>query len=563
MAITGIPIFVDGEIPPAAKLNQLGDAITNKFGGAVTPADMTWPFVVQGNIDFDNTYGIVALRTFWNIINAAEYDSLDDAITAAEAAGGTCVLIPPNTSTLIADGVDIDTSGITIMGCGKSSVIKLTPGSTSGYLLRTGAGSLSNISIENLTLDGQSAGTAQAGVIVRRVDAFTMRDVWLKNFTGPAVWLTNDGTNGNACTDAKIINCRFTGGSTYNLQVTDIDGLQIIGFKSTTAPSDAIFMEPGSSAGLMKRILMSSVDIETPTGRGIVILGAGASNANWSYIWLNHCIVTDAGGDGFNIGEASKFLKYVSIRNCDAPEATADAFVVNINIGEIKGCSGYSAGEDGLDLVSSDTVTVQGCDFKNATAVGIDLDGTTDAHIIGNNLTGSAAAYLATNATTPRIHGNEGAVNAPAPSGIGDGTSYSRTGSTGDMGFLYTIPANGVRVGDLVRIRIYVNYTHSAGIGIIEARLGGNTIGSSGAFPTANTEITLQWDCAVVGLSGAGSGNSILTIEDEQSNTVSLLRTNATVDFTTDSALTFQATSLGAGSTLQVRGISVDIIGAT
>ena len=64
MAITGIPTFVDGEIPPAAKLNQLGDAITTKFGGAVTPGDMSWPMVVQGNIDFDKTYGIVGLRTF-------------------------------------------------------------------------------------------------------------------------------------------------------------------------------------------------------------------------------------------------------------------------------------------------------------------------------------------------------------------------------------------------------------------------------------------------------------------------------------------------------------------
>lgn len=563
MSITGIPQFADGEIPSAAKLNQLGDAITNKFGGAVTPGDMTWPFVVQGNIDFDQTYGIVGLRTFWNIINAAEYDSLDDAITAAEDAGGTCVLIPPDT-TITADGVNVDTSGITIMGCGKTSILKLTSGSSSGYLLRTGAGSLSNISIESLQLDGQSTGAAQIGVIVRKVDAFTMRDVWVKNFTGVGVQLTNDGTDGNACTDAKILNCRFTGGSTHHLQVIDCDGLQISGFKSTSAPAVGILMEPAATAGLIKRIMLNNVDIETPTGIGISILGAsGTPNANWSYIWMDHCVVTDAAADAFNIGEASKILKYVSIRNCDAPEATSDAFVVNVNIGVVQNCSGHSAGGDGIDLVSSDTVSVTGCEFRAAGAYGCDLDGTTDAHIVGNNFTGaSTAAYLATSATTPRIHGNVGAVNSPAPSGIGDGLDNSRTGSAGDMGFSYTIPANGVRIGDVIRIRVYLNYTHSAGSLDLEARFGGTGIGSIGAT-SATTDALVQWDATVVALSGAGSCNAIISVSAEAGPTNKAARSGVTIDFTTDTAVTFQATSLGAGSTVQLRGIHIDIIGAT
>lgn len=554
MAITGIPIFKDGEIPPAAKLNQLGDAITTKFSGAVSPSDMTWPFVVEGNIDFDRTYGIIGLRTFWNIINADEYDSLDDAVTAAEDAGGTCILIPPDT-TITADGVDIDTSGIVIVGCGKTSILKLTSGSTSGYLLRTGAGSLTDIAIENLTMDGQSTGSAQAGIIVRRVDSFQMRNVWVKNFTGVGVTLTNDGTDGNACTDASLTKMRFTGGSTTHLHVIDCDGLQIDGFKSTSAPAVAILMEPAASAGLIKRIMLTNVEIETPTGIGISILGfSGTPSANWSYIWLVQCHVTDAAADAFNIGEASKILKYVSVVGCTAPEATGDAFVMNMNIGEMKGCSGYSPGVRGLDLVDSDTVTVASCDFKNAGTYGVDLDDTTDAHVVFNNLSGaSTAAFLATNATTPIIRNNQGAIGVGG--GTSDGSADART-TTGTFTFSFTIPANAVRIDDIIQVIAATN--HSSGTATFRLEYGG-VAGPSVTAVAVNGYIT--FNVLINALTGANStqGTAIFVQEGGTNNTT--IRVNSTVDWTTDTALTFELTAISAG-TMTLQDIGVAILGA-
>ena len=147
MPITNLPTFTDEELLAAAKLNLMRNAINSKFS-AITGADLTWPLVAEGNIDFDSQFSIVGLRTFWNIINASEYATFQAAIDAAEAAGGGCVVIPPAT-TVVADGVSIDASSIAIVGCGPSSVLQLTTAASSGYLVRTGTSSLADGAMNN------------------------------------------------------------------------------------------------------------------------------------------------------------------------------------------------------------------------------------------------------------------------------------------------------------------------------------------------------------------------------------------------------------------------------
>ena len=537
MAITGIPTFVDGEIPPAAKLNQLGDAITNKFGGAITPGDMTWPFVVEGNIDFDRTWGIVGLRQFWNIINVDEYVDFDAAITAAESMdGGACVLIPPSFS-IEADNIDIDASNITIMGCGKSSVLKLTPGA-SNFLLRTGSGSLSNITLENLTIDGQGTGTGSPlGVIVRQVTGFAMRDVHIKNFKGSAVQLTHDGTASHSCIDAQITGTKFTGGLAAHLQVIDIDGLIISDMKSETCATTPIFMEPSAAGGLIKRIKMSNVDIDGPSGVGVTILGASATaNDNWSLIDLRDIQVYRAGSDAFNFGLAAKVLKYATMVGCSAPNATGGGAKVNISEGEL--CDNFfrSAGGDGIDMLATENSVIQGNNVTDATGAAIVVASE------GGNYIGQNPGYVAT-----IISGSHA-----------DASSYTKSDAPGDLNWSYTIPAYTLRVGDTLEVEAYASYTHSAGALDFELQIGGVDGGSSGS-KSANVDYVVRWKYIIVALDGAGTNMQKLFVGSGPD--VVLVDSDITIDWKVDQELTINATSLGAGSTLAITRINVTIHG--
>ena len=128
MAIT-LPTFRNKEILTAGKLMQLVQAISAKLA-AITGADLTWDLVCGGNIDFDNQYGILGLRKFWNVINVSEYPeatALEDAKTELESMGGGVLYIPPDT-TITSAPVSIDSNYIAIIGGVPSSVLKLQAG---------------------------------------------------------------------------------------------------------------------------------------------------------------------------------------------------------------------------------------------------------------------------------------------------------------------------------------------------------------------------------------------------------------------------------------------------
>jgi hypothetical protein len=526
MAITGIPTFTDNEIPPASKLNALGDAITNKFGGAVDPSDLTWPFLVDGNIDFVDTYTIVGLRSFWNIINAGEYPltaaGFQAAIDAAVTAGGGCVVIPPDTS-ITADGIDFDESNITIMGFGKSSELKTTTGASSGYLLRTGTSGLSNIIIENLTLNGQSV-ASQKGVVVRDVDGFKMINVLCKNFDGVALELTNSGVGGVACTDAHIIDCTFSGGGAGHITGDDIDGLAVMGCKLDSAAATAIDLEPAGASSLIKRIFITNVDIETVTGSGVSILGgSGTADDKWSLVDVHQVNVTGATADGFILGAAAKFLKHTTIIGCSAP----------------------SAGGDGINIATEGGLVMNNY-CPAATTNGIDTTGSTGVQMLGNEVTGSGTDYVE-------------AVAHVGPFMSTNSTQYLRNaGETGDMGYSLDIPASTVKVGDVVRIKAFFEYTHVDGTVAARAMLEGVSIGGFAAIGTS-TGFSVEWVVHIEGLTGANTyytthyvGATDLTDSDD--NTI-------TVDWTNNVDITFDVSAKGANSVLELRGVTVEILG--
>ena len=559
MPISNLPEFNPREILVAGKLNLLVQAISAKFS-AVTGADLTWPLITQGDIDFNSQDSIISLRTFWNIINAAEYDTLQLAIDAAESGGGGCVFIPPGPPipSTTADGVDIEASDILIMGAGKDSILTLTSGSSSGYLLRTGAGSLSNIGIMNLTLDGQSTGSGQKGIIARRVNQFIIQDVDIKNFTGDFIQITNDGTPGNSSVDGRIINVRCTGGSADHIISDDIDGLTIDNLISRSASSDGIAFEPGGAGGILRDISISNSRFNDPGGKGISILSAsGTASDNWSRILVSDCIVYNSSGDSYELGEASKILKWLNVRDCMAIAAGADAFVVNSDGGAITGCHGPSATGTGIDMVASEDFVVAGNFVSNAGANGIDASDTVTCTVRGNDVEGAFTEGIRRDSATGLISGeNFGDHGTAIGTSHAERVDGSHTGNTTETTVkTFTIPGNTIlRAGDGLRIQIAVDLAVAGGIATYRTKVDGNEIATFGL-----NAVTSAAGVAHIILNSAG-GNSDSWNYGFGTNVIST-RTADSIDWTADVNVIVTIQLTDAGDTGTLYGFLVEYIG--
>lgn len=484
-----LPTFEDREKLTAGKLNLLRDAIENKFS-AITGADLTWPLVAQGHIDMGGLYSIVGLRTFWNIVNAAEYATLQAAIDAAVASGGGCVLIPPYT-TIVADGVNLGGSDISIIGCGASSVIQLTSASTSGFLIQTATG-LNNLAIMNLTLDGQSTGTAQKGIRARQVNGFHMSRVWVKDFTGDAVELTNDGTNGNACMDVRLTDLNFSGGSAKHITGNDVNGLQMSQVVSRSCADDAILLEPAAAAGLIRDIQLSNVKVASATGRGIAVLGSSAVvTANQSRIKLDSCQTSGVTGDNFQIGDASKIVQHATATNCTAHDSGANAFTVCSSGGYLADSYGYSAVTDGVDLNASINFRISDCDLRDAGQYGVNGDTSTTCVVINNDLSGAGTeALFKDNATSLRHSGNIGTSGPTMASVTTYRPNFSPAGAGGSGSWTITIPGGTLSQDyDLMRVTVQIGCSGAASEGSWSVTLGGiSMLAGVGRGPSPNRD---------------------------------------------------------------------------
>lgn len=475
MAIS-LPTFTVRQILTAGILNQLTQAINTKFS-AITGADITWDLLCGGNIDFDGQYGILGLKKLWSVINADEYTSLQAAIDEAESNGGGTVFIPPDT-TISTPGVTLTSSNVAIVGAGPSSVIQLESGNDLLDIDNNGA--LTDISIQNLTLDG--AGETQNGVVAKRVQRLLMDNVYLKNFDGSAIKLTSD-TPGEACSDVILSNIWvYSGGasgSAYHLHVQDVNRMIVSNFHSTDALDDAIFMEPAGSGGLLKDIMMDNVSVNNPATKGIYILGADTVNDKWSRIGLSNCQVFSPGGTGFHLGAAAKILKNLVVDNCKVYEAAGDGFVVMAEGGKLSNLFAPAAGADGLDMTSSKSLLVTGCDFNTATATGIDATSTDACKIATCDVTGSADGIIKVTATDLIAGGNIGAVGlimgGTVISNIQDNTSPA----SGVEVFSYTIPANTLsKPGDCLVMEVCLAASNDAIDMSVTLNLDANIVGA-------------------------------------------------------------------------------------
>jgi len=453
MAISNVPTFTDGEIPSAAKLNQLGTAVTTKFSGGVTGADLVWPLVAQGNIDMNSAYTFTNLRTLWSVVNVNEYDTFADAVAALPSAGG-CLFVPPGT-TVTLDGETV-AKAFCVLGAGKTSVLKITTAASSGYMLRTST-DLEGVDIVNCTIDGNTAtGSGQDGIQIRKCSQVNLVNVWFKNWSGTPLVIGNDGTGGNNSAEVRVIGCHFEGGSGRHILIEDVDGLTIAGSTFENPTTICIEGTPTDSSAHMERITVTGNDFAN-CSQFVDIKGASATaNDLWRLVTVCDNNGDTCSGDGITVGDTTAIVKWGTVSDNTLVAVTGDGIVALLQNGRIADNEVPGAGGDGLDMTDCQDCTVKDNNFANAGANGIDATNSDDNFIVGNIVSGFATEAVVKDGTTGNLYSDN------------HGDSYSRIGSAG---FFYenpasddstsangqfattvTIPAGTVQIGDVLRL---------------------------------------------------------------------------------------------------------------
>lgn len=549
------PTFESIQILTAAQLNTLVSAITSRLS-ALTGANLSYPLVLAGNIDFNRQHQIVGLRTFWNIFNVDEYTTIQAAIDAAEAAGGGCVFFPTGlggSHAHVADGLTVDSDNIWLVGAGPASEVKLTTASTSGYLVRTGIG-ITGFGVCNMTINGQSTGAAQKGIIMRQVTEGQVINCRVKNFTGACLQFTAGNAAGDECADCTVSNTKFTGGSTSHIIGDDIDGLSLLSVVSRSAGANAIALEPTAANSLMRNIKLVNVDVSSTTGKGIYIVGqSGVASDNHGRVSLDKCTVITQTGVAIEIGTTSKIMKYVTVDTCTAHDSAADGIVIVASGGNITGNYAYSAASDGIDITGSIDLYVTGNHCQDAGAYAINASTTTDCTVTNNNCRDAATAGInKASATGLRATNNAGVLGPSTATAYTDYTSSGLTG-TGNFTATKVIPANTVRPGDVIRVTAF--FTGGTATTTIRlATVAGQNLGGG------NTDAQDNWFQWMIKVNTAASLSSILIVQNREAGTVASGNATAAVDWTVDNTLRFECTAYGGG-TVTHTGLFIEMMG--
>lgn len=180
MAITRVTNFTSGTLAFEdlnSEFNNLVNYINNRL--------LSNP--LNSDLDFGDLYTVANLRTFWNIINVAEYSSLSAAESALPSSGGL-LFVPPDTTIDISATVTFSKDNTWVVGSGPSSVLRRATGtftaSNNAMLLFSDR---ANCGVANLQLDGQqAANTASTGLCAVRVmgtsTGFTFRNNYVRRW---------------------------------------------------------------------------------------------------------------------------------------------------------------------------------------------------------------------------------------------------------------------------------------------------------------------------------------------------------------------------------------------
>lgn len=452
-AIT-LPTFYEREKLLYQKLNSAMDAINSKFAAGVGAAEISWPLTAGGNLDM-SIYNIVNGRQIWGFVNANEYDSLDDAITAAGSGG--VVLVPPET-TIVANGASVSGTGTTIIGSGPSSVLQLTGSASSGYLLRFN--SVTRGMLANLTIDGNSStGSSQEGVRVADCTGMVISNVYFRNFSGPALKIQGDTSR------VSVLGCQFDGGSEEHIYATQCDQLAIVGCHSDSSGAIPIRFACASAAATLTAAI-GDTTIDNAGSTGVSFVGYNSvGTTSPGRLWMTGVGVTSTGGttkDGIIAGTSSAVLESVSIVGCLVRSATAGGILVNANYGVVSDNSVDNPTTFGIDLDTSRYVSVRGNYIYSAT-IGVDVSAGQTCMVEGNILR-SCTTPISYGGTNHVVANNIGASNGYPYGSIGFYYNSSRPSYSGTVSSTVvtelSIPAGVLKQGSHVRVTVSGSVGH-------------------------------------------------------------------------------------------------------
>jgi len=519
MAIVTLPTFADLEIVTAEKLNALVAALNAKFSGGFDSGDIQWPLTAEGDLRMD-IYDITGGHKIMNVINAANYP-FEEAVAAAGAGG--CVFIPPNT-TVTGAGVTFTGNGVAIVGAGPSSVLRLAgEAPTSTFILRSsGATAHTGFLMANLTLDGNaSAGTGNTGLQLRYVHNAVIHGVTFQNFSGPALDLTYGVAAGNGCSRVSVSNCVFSGGSSYHILSNDVSDITIHGNTFVDNTLSAIYLKANATNCLIKRVKISNNNISSGINPAIFVEGnATATSANWADIDVSHNTVDSMTGasPAIYVGSIAGGILRASVCDNSAVSAAHDGLSVCCDYGTVRGNLLYSAGGDGIDLTESVMLEVSGNDVRTATANGIDAHDSVSCTIHDNRTQGSAVPLL--HSATTRQWANGDTVGALPFVGFVNRTAVTVGAGLSVAGGFITIPANTLRVGDVLHFHSAYTYNgdadYSWNMNLVVLPAGGTaSVIAQHAWDTEQDALTDMLDATMV-VTSATAAYSLVEVNSQR-----------------------------------------------
>lgn len=570
MAISNIPTFTDGEILTASKLNQLGTAVSTKFSGAVTGADMVWPLVAQGNINMSSQYTLSNLRTLWNVVNVAEYDTVADAIAALPTGGG-CLFIPPGTVTT--DGQTLDTSNTLVLGTGRGSILKITASASSGYLMRTSTG-LSNIEFADLTIDGNTnTGSGQDGLQIRDCVGVRISGVYFNDFSGESLVLTHSGSQGNPCEEVLIYGCHFEAGSGDQLLMDDVDGVQIVGCRFENPTTKCINGTPSNSSSLMRSILVQGCKFSDAANSIYIVGGSGTASDLWRLVRIiGNEILTDS-GTAITCGTASAIVKHGIVQGNVAVGITGDGVKALLSTGLIEGNYMPSMGGDGCDFSSSADAVVKNNIFSDNGAYGVDAQSTTNCRVLHNDCHNSTTEAIIRDSATGLVVENNYVDNGQIQPGRwywqSPAADADSSGTSGTFSTTVTIPANTVKVGDVIQIIVACSHAGTGADATFSVDYGTNgTNGTATVLDASEEAVQMIWlHCTATSGAGALQGmifgqtnEATIGLAEQPWDINSDEAAGLTIDLTADLTLSIDWTKATGSNTIALKNFGVMII---
>lgn len=513
MAIS-FPTFEDQEILTAEKLNSFIQALEDKFNSGFGSADITWPLVAEDSLVMGtgaSGYEIVGGTKILKLVNAAAYDTLAAAMTAAGTSG--CVFIPPNT-TILTDGVTLPSTGA-VVGAGPSSIIKANAGAS--YVLNTSDGG--SCLVANLTIDGNDGTATADGVRLVGQDQSIVSNVFFKNCNGPALSIST------TCEQLNVVGCHFLNGSDNHIFADSIDGCAITGCTFENPAGAAIEMIASGVSALLRNVSIVGNNIQGCDQECINIIGSGGYSTSREGIVVTGNQIDHVGGGAFNsivVGTVAGQMQNINVSGNQVHSAPQDAIYVYAQNGLVSGNNVVDAGQHGINCATSAYLTVSGNSAYSAANVGIRaVNGSTNLVIQGNNVLDCTTALQP--AETSYHSNNVGAV------GPGIGTVLYSTGAN------LTIPANTLKAGDVIEVWVHEDITAAGGSGRLHVTLDGQHIGSTESLTsTGNRQVHAR-----VIITGPTAGLSQYTgITDDRGNTKIDRATVAGIDVTAVMTLT-------------------------